>query len=60
MRRARCGLQLVIIGYGYIGLSHVWYGGMNLLSKGREYDSLMRIVSPEIATELLEMWMNND
>ena len=40
--------------YAVIDQSLVWYGSMNLLSKGREDDSLMRIISPEIATELLE------
>jgi hypothetical protein len=28
---------------------------MNLLSRGKEEDSLMRIISPEIAAELLEL-----
>lgn len=37
--------------------SLVWYGSMNLLSRSREDDSLMRIVSPEIAAELLELAM---
>ena len=41
--------------YAVIDLSLVWYGSMNILSRGREDDSLMRIVSPEIAAELLEM-----
>ena len=43
--------------YAVIDQSLVWYGSLNLLSKGREDDSLMRIVSPEIAAELLEMAM---
>ena len=41
--------------YAVIDQSLVWYGSMNILSRGRENDSLMRIVSPEIAAELLEM-----
>jgi len=41
--------------YAVIDQSLVWYGSMNLLSRGREEDSLMRIVSPEIAAELLEL-----
>ena len=41
--------------YAVIDQSLVWYGSMNLLSRGREDDSLMRIVSPEIAAELLEL-----
>jgi hypothetical protein len=41
--------------YAVIDQSQVWYGSMNLLSRGREEDSLMRIVSPEIAAELLEL-----
>jgi superfamily II DNA or RNA helicase len=40
--------------YAVIDQSLVWYGSMNLLSRGREDDSLMRIVSPTIAAELLE------
>lgn len=40
--------------YAAIDRSLVWYGSMNLLSRGKEEDSLMRIVSPEIAAELLE------
>ena len=43
--------------YAVIDQSLVWYGSMNLLSKGREDDSLMRIVSPSIAVELLELGM---
>ena len=45
--------------YAVIDLSLVWYGSMNLLSRGREDDSLMRIISPEIAAELLEQGMNS-
>ena len=41
--------------YAVIDQSLVWYGSLNLLSRGREEDSLMRIDSPEIATELLEL-----
>jgi len=44
--------------YAVIDQTLVWYGSMNLLSKGREDDSLMRIFSPEIAAELLELAMN--
>ena len=41
--------------YAVIDQSLVWYGSLNLLSRGREEDSLMRIDSPEIAAELLEL-----
>ena len=41
--------------YAVIDQSLVWYGSMNILSRSRENDSLMRIVSPEIAAELLEI-----
>ena len=34
-------------------------GSMNLLSRGREDDSLMRIISLEIAAELLGLGMNS-
>ena len=43
--------------YAVIDQSQVWYGSMNLLSRGKEDDSLMRIISPEIAAELLELAM---
>ena len=33
----------------------VWYGSMNLLSKEKEEDNLMRVVSEEIAVELMEI-----
>ena len=46
--------------YAVIDQSLVWYGSMNLLSKGREDDSLMRIVSPEIAAELVELGMKSE
>ena len=45
--------------YAVIDQSLVWYGSMNLLSKSKDDDSLMRIVSPEIAAELLELGMNS-
>lgn len=37
-----------------IDRSLVWYGSMNLLSREREDDNLMRLQSEEIAQELLE------
>lgn len=40
--------------YAVIDQSLVWYSSMNLLSNGREEHSLMRLVSPKIAAELLE------
>ena len=43
--------------YAVIDQSLVWYGSMNLLSNGSEENSLMRIVSPTIAAELLELTM---
>ena len=39
--------------YAVIDDSLVWYGSMNLLSQGKADDSLMRLVSPVIAEELL-------
>ena len=41
--------------YAIIDNEIVWYGSMNLLSRGREEDNLMRVVSGEIAQELMEM-----
>ena len=39
----------------YIVKEIVWYGSMNLLSKADVEDNLMRVVSKDIAAELLEM-----
>lgn len=40
--------------FAVIDRSLVWYGSMNLLSREREDDNLMRLQSEEIAQELLE------
>ena len=45
--------------YAVIDQSLVWYGSMNLLSNSKEDDSLMRIVSPSIAAELLALAVMN-
>ena len=45
--------------YAIIDQSLVWYGSINLLSRGREDDGLMRIISPKIAAELLEWAMDS-
>lgn len=37
----------------------VWYGSMNLLSREKEDDNLIRIESKEIAEELLEIGFRN-
>lgn len=41
--------------YAVIDNEIVWYGSMNLLSKDDAEDNIMRVVSKNIATELLEM-----
>lgn len=41
--------------FAVIDMNIVWYGSVNLLSKAREEDNLMRIQSLEIADELLEI-----
>ena len=41
--------------YAVIDNNLVWYGSMNLLSNEKEDDNLMRLISPEIAEELLEI-----
>jgi len=41
--------------YAIIDREVVWYGSMNLLSREREDDNLMRIRNAEMAGELLEM-----
>ena len=40
--------------YAVIDNALIWYGSMNLLSNERDDDTLMRLMSPEIAAELLE------
>lgn len=41
--------------YAIIDGEIVWYGSMNLLSSEKEEDNLMRVVSKEVALELLEI-----
>lgn len=41
--------------YAVIDAALVWYGSTNLLSKAKEDDSMMRLESPTIAAELLEV-----
>ncbi len=41
--------------YAIVDREIVWYGSMNLLSSEKEEDNLMRVVSEEIAEELMEM-----
>lgn len=41
--------------FAIIDQSIVWYGSMNLLSNAKEDDNLMRVTSPSIAQELLEL-----
>ena len=38
----------------------VWYGGMNLLGKEDVWDNLMRILSVQIAAELLEIALKEE
>lgn len=46
--------------YAVIDDEIVWYGSMNLLSKDDIEDNIMRVVSKEIASELLEMTFHKD
>ncbi len=46
--------------YCMIDREVVWYGSMNLLGKEDADDNLMRICSPEIAAELLELTFGNE
>jgi phosphatidylserine/phosphatidylglycerophosphate/cardiolipin synthase-like enzyme len=41
--------------YAIIDGEIVWYGSMNLLSGEKEDDNLMRVVSREIAQEIMEI-----
>lgn len=43
------------MGFGNRDEDIVWYGSMNLLSGEKEGDNLMRVVSREIALELMEI-----
>ena len=38
----------------------VWYGNINLLAKDRVDDSIMRVLSNEIAGELMEITFGNN
>lgn len=38
----------------------VWYGNINLLANQKEEDSVMRILSKEIAIELMELTFENE
>lgn len=52
-------IVFVAIGhYAIINQEIVWYGSMNLLSGEKEDDNLMRVVSAEIAQELMEQHRN--
>lgn len=41
--------------YAVIDEEIVWYGSMNLLSGEKEDDNLMRVLSKDIAQELMEI-----
>ncbi|MCR5321949.1 MAG: hypothetical protein K6E85_01495 [Lachnospiraceae bacterium] len=41
--------------FGIIDNEIVWYGSLNLLSKGKEDDNLIRVKNSEIAQELKEI-----
>ena len=46
--------------YAVIDDEIIWYGNINLLSNEHEDESIMRVVSKEIASEILEMTFGND
>ena len=46
--------------YAVIDNEIVWYGSMNLLSKDDIEDNIMRVVSKDIAAELLELTFKKD
>lgn len=41
--------------YAIINQKIVWYGSMNLLSREKDEDNVMRVESIEIAQELMEL-----
>ena len=45
--------------YAIIDQSIVWYGSINLLSNTKDDDNIMRIISPSIAEELMELSIKN-
>ena len=45
--------------YAVIDDEIIWYGNINLLSNKHEEESIMRVVSKEIASEILEMTFGN-
>ena len=45
--------------FAVIDKNIVWYGSVNLLSREREDDNIMRVVSVEIAEELMEIGFSN-
>ena len=46
--------------YAVIDSEIVWYGNINLLATEHDEESIMRVVSKEIASELLEMTFGNN
>lgn len=54
------GIEVVLLSdchqhFAVIDRSTVWYGSMNLLGKEESEDNIMRIVSEELADEVLEL-----
>lgn len=63
LRRAGVHLELAkehCEHYAVIDKKVVWYGSMNLLSKDDVEDNIMRIISDQIAEELLELTFHKD
>lgn len=60
----KVGIQVQVLStmhehYAIIDKEIVWYGSMNLLSREKAEDNLMRVVSQEIAQELMEKDFGN-
>lgn len=63
LRRAGFHIELMeesCLCYAVIDRELVWYGSMKLLSRDDSDACIMRIVSPQIAEELLEMTFGKD
>lgn len=59
-RLREAGIEVVLLSdchqhFAVIDRSTVWYGSMNLLGKEESEDNIMRIVSEELADEVLEL-----
>ena len=53
-------LKIKRLPYIQIGSEVVWYGNINLLARDKVDGSIMRVLSKEIASELMELTFGNN